>query len=72
VDRGTARSADAGTFTNQDVIKLAAEKFSDDFILDAIATAKKVEFDVSTSGLVALKRAGVSERVIKAMRDRVK
>jgi len=72
VDRGTARSAEAGTFTNQDVIKLAAEKFSDEFILDAIATAKKVEFDVSTSGLVALKRAGVSERVIKAMRDRVK
>jgi hypothetical protein len=72
-DRSTPRSApDASAFTNQDVIKLAAEKFSDDFILDAIGTARKVDFDVSTTAVIALKRAGVSEKVIKAMRDRIR
>jgi hypothetical protein len=73
-ERGVSRSAgvSAGAFKNEDVIKLTAEKFSEEFILDAIASAKQVDFDVSTNGLVALKRAGVSEKVIKAMRDRVK
>jgi hypothetical protein len=73
-DRSAPRgaTADASIISNQDVIKLAAEKFSEDFILDAIGTARKVDFDVSTSAVIALKRAGVSEKVIKAMRDRIR
>lgn len=72
-DRSSSRSVpDATQFTNQDVIKLAAEKFSDDFIIDAIGAAKKVDFDLSTAAVIALKRAGVTEKVIKAMRDRIR
>jgi hypothetical protein len=68
----TSRSTGTNVLRNDDVIKLATEKFSEEFILDAIGTAKQVDFDVSTNGLIALKRAGVSEKIIQAMRNRVK
>ncbi len=71
-DRGAPRSAAVapGVMTNIDVIKFAREKFSEDFMLDIITGAATTEFDLSTDSLVELKRSGVSERVIKAMRDK--
>jgi hypothetical protein len=64
-------AAGAGAMTNQDVIKFAREKFSDDFLLETINGAASVAFDLSTDSLVELKRSGVSERVIKGMREKM-
>ena len=68
--RSAGGSAAPGVLKNTDMITFAREKFSDEFILDAIAGAQSVQFDLSTDSLVELKRAGVSERIIKAMRDK--
>jgi hypothetical protein len=54
--------------TNQEVIRLAKAKLSDDVIISRIKKSK-TKFDVSTNGLVALKQAGVSDAVISAMVD---
>jgi hypothetical protein len=72
-ERETSRSVPSApsALRNLDVIKFAQEKFSEDFMLESIASAPGVEFDLSTDSLVELKRAGVSERVIKTMRDRM-
>jgi hypothetical protein len=71
-DTGASRAVSpaAGAMTNMDVIKFAREKFSEDFMIDAINAAPSVAFDMSTDSLVDLKRSGVSERVIKTMRDK--
>ncbi len=54
--------------TNRDVIRLAQAKLSDDLI---IAKIKKsvTNFDLSTDGLLQLKNAGVSDRVLKVMME---
>jgi hypothetical protein len=52
--------------TNQDVIKLTQAKLSDDLIIAKIQQSK-TRFDTSVEALVALQKAGVSERVIQAM-----
>jgi hypothetical protein len=57
--------------TNMDVITFAREKFSEEFMLDAVGGAASVAFDLSTDSLVELKRSGVSEKVIKAMREKM-
>lgn len=51
---------------NDEVREMAAAQFSDSTIIAVIA-ANETRFDVSPRGLVALKNAGVSERVIEAM-----
>ncbi len=63
--------ADAGGMTNEDVIKFAREKFSEEFLLETINGAASVDFDLSTDSLVELKRSGVSERVIRGMREKM-
>jgi hypothetical protein len=55
---------------NGDVQAMAEAEFSDETIIAVIA-ANTVAFDLSPRALVALKRAGVSERVIAAMIDAV-
>src|SRR5579863_1780666 len=52
--------------TNRDVIQLVQAKISDDVIIAKIGQSK-TRFDTSTQGLVALKRAGVSDRLISVM-----
>jgi hypothetical protein len=55
-----------GKVGNADIQEMVAAKFSDTTII-AVIDANVVEFDVSPRALVALKNAGVSERVIEAM-----
>ena len=52
-------------------LKFAREKFTDQFLIETITGAPSVEFDLSTDSLIELKRAGVSERVIRAMRTKM-
>lgn len=53
--------------TNSDVIQLAAAGLSDQVIETSIRQAVAKEFDVTPAGLVALKKAGVSDAVIVVM-----
>jgi len=57
------------TLTNAGVIQMVGSKLPDAIIIDKIKSSKR-RFDMSTDGLVALSKAGVSEPVIKAMMER--
>jgi hypothetical protein len=59
-------AAGASTITNADVLALHQAGFGDDVILAKIGRATP-QFTLEARELVALKRAGVSERVIAAM-----
>jgi hypothetical protein len=52
--------------TNDDVIHMVQAGFADDTILNVIHSQDS-RFDVSVDGLLALKKAGTSEKVINAM-----
>ena len=52
--------------TNRDVIRLVQAKIADDLIISKIAHSK-TKFDTSTEGLIALKQAGASDRLIAVM-----
>ena len=54
--------------TNQDIIKLVKAKIPDDLIIQKIGTSK-TKFDTSVDGLVALREAGVSDRLLAVMMD---
>jgi hypothetical protein len=54
--------------TNQDVISMVKSLLPESVILSAIKT-NDTEFDVSATGLIALKKAGVSAKVMEAMLD---
>lgn len=51
---------------NEDVIKMVKAGLSDEIVLQKIASSP-VAFDVSVDGLVTLKDAGVSDKVIQAI-----
>lgn len=53
--------------TNQDVIDLVKSGFGEDLIIAQVQTAKSKLFDLTTKGLIALKGAGVSDRVLTVM-----
>jgi hypothetical protein len=61
-----ASPALAEKVTNQSVIDLTKAKMSDDVIISAIDNGTPA-FDTSSKGLVALKNAGVSDTVMKAI-----
>jgi hypothetical protein len=69
IGTGAARADTAGTLTNAGVIQMVQSKLSDAIIIDKIRSSKR-GFDMSTDGLIALSKAGVSEPVIKAMLER--
>ena len=52
---------------NEDVAKMVNVGLGDDIIVATIQNAPQAAFDVSVDGLVALKTAGVSDRVIEEM-----
>ena len=54
--------------TNQDVISMVKILLPESVILSAIKT-NDTNFDVSATGLIALKKAGVSAKVMEAMLD---
>jgi hypothetical protein len=63
---GSAQSQKKPALTNQDIVRMVKDKFSDSTIVKAIE-ANSTNFDVSATALIALKDSGVSETVIKAM-----
>src|SRR5262245_50571755 len=52
------------SFTNSDVIELVKAGFSDDLIVIRIRQSSEKKFDLSNHGMLDLKAAGVSERLI--------
>lgn len=54
------------TITNDDVIKMNGGKVSTDLILKKI-NLSKTNFNTSTDALIALKNAGVSDKIVKVM-----
>jgi hypothetical protein len=61
-----ARGQAGDVLTNDDVIKMVRAQLSTNIILTTIRSAN-AKFDLSPSGLIALKDAGVSEEIIEAM-----
>ncbi len=57
------------TLNNQTIIKLTQSKLGDKLVIDKINTSP-VKFDVSTDGLINLKKNNVSENVISVMVDK--
>jgi hypothetical protein len=55
--------------TNADVVAMAAAGLSAEVIVKAIETASSKDFDVSPTGLIALKKAKVPDTAISAMQD---
>ena len=55
---------------NEDIIKLSKLQLGDDVILAKIKQAKNVAFDLTTDGLIQLKQAAVSGKVISSMLER--
>ena len=53
--------------TNTDIISMSTAKLSDDVIIGSIQQASTAEFDVSPAGLIALRSAGVSDRVLQSI-----
>ena len=53
--------------TNDDIVKMAQAQLSTSIILTTIESANSVRFDLSPAGLIALKDAGVDDRVIETM-----
>jgi hypothetical protein len=66
---GDSKPEDA--ITNDDVIQFVQKKASEKFIQDSIKAAKKVAFDLSPKGRLALLDAGVSETLISFMDQQV-
>ena len=60
---GEAKSA---VLTNAEIIRMVQAGFGEDTIVGAIQ-ANQTQFDVSVDALVALKKAGATEKVINAM-----
>jgi len=56
------------TLTNRDVVTLADAGFGEEFIIETIG-ASRVEFDTTADGLAELKKHGIKEDIIRAMRD---
>jgi hypothetical protein len=63
---GAAQSQKKPPLTNQDIVRMVKDKFSDSTIVKAIE-ANHTAFDVSATALIALKDSGVSQTVIEAM-----
>lgn len=64
--------AEEASLNNADIEKLAQARFSENHLLGAIAEAPDVNFDLSIDAQIRLKTAGVSEKVIAAMKTRMR
>lgn len=62
----SAKTTSPGLLRNADVVRMTRSGQSDAAVI-AIIRSSKVEFDVSTSGLIALKKEGVSDAVIEVV-----
>ena len=66
---GTGPGIEAA-LTNEEVIELTELGLGDEVLIAKIHQAPRVDFDLDTGGLIALKTAGVSDAVIAAMLER--
>jgi hypothetical protein len=66
VSRASAQTPNQAPLTNGSVIKLIKAGFKEKTII-AVIGSRPVRFDLTTDGLIELKRNGVSERIIMAM-----
>ena len=64
-----AQNRNAAPLTNDDVIRMVRAKLSTGVILTTVQSAS-FDFDLSPTGLIALKEAGVEEQIIEAMQAR--
>jgi len=55
------------SLSNADIIRMVQHKLSDGIIIASIRQAKRPGFDLSPDGLIALKKAGVTDNVIAEM-----
>jgi hypothetical protein len=58
------------SLTNSDIVKMVQAQLSAKIIMTTIESAPAVAFDLSPGALVALKTAGVDDRIIEAMQVR--
>lgn len=65
-------SQTAKPVSNADIVDMTTAKLSDDVTIGAVQQATTTEFDLSPGALIALRNAGVSDRVIQAMQARSK
>jgi hypothetical protein len=65
--RSTDARPAAGQTANDDLIKLALARMSEDILLGVVAKTGKTKYDMSADALLKLKSAGVSDRVIAAI-----
>lgn len=69
-EEACARTTGGGEImTNDKVISLVKAGVSEDIILRMVQGASRAQFDLTVKGVLALKSAGVSERIISAMMD---
>jgi len=61
---------DTPKMTNNEVIQLATAGLSDQVVATSIRQASNKDFDLSITGLIALKKAGVSDAVILVMQEK--
>lgn len=66
----TTAKREESALRNEDIVSLVKIGLEDNLIIAKIQAAKSIDFDLSTTGLVALKTAGVSNAVIDAMMKR--
>jgi hypothetical protein len=57
------------TMTNADVVEMVAARLSEQIITTSIRTAPAKDFDLTSTGLIALKKAGVPDTVILVMQE---
>jgi hypothetical protein len=69
--RALAQTPPSQALTNDDIVNMVEAQLSTNIIVTTIESAN-VDFDVSPSGLVGLKTAGVEDRIIEAMQTRIR
>lgn len=57
---------------NQDVVKMVSAGLGEEVVVAKIREAPRVDFQLGIDDLVALRKAGVSDRIVSAMLDRSK
>lgn len=70
--KASSQAAMAGgpKMTNQDVIELIRGGLSEEVVVNSVKQASRAEFDITPTGLLALKKAHVPDLVIVAMQGR--
>lgn len=63
------QTGNSASLRNDEIVAMVGAGISEEAIVRTIQSAKARNFDLSPSGLIALKKAGVSDRIIAVMQD---